>query len=255
MKIALMRKKSAICFFSIWKQTGKDFMKIEIRRRLLTALLAIFASIFLNAPALAENHAGKAGNVDLGVAVSHDYSDEFGNVVRVTVIPPVDRAVDLRFFEGWGFAHDGNKEVKTLESTVPQESGAPETLIDLSGYEVVIEPLAIASDCSAGFKAPRLKPALLGPGKTFMVSSTSPEAMFAVTFPTQGNVDVTVADDTRVCSSSSNGPGTMDVAGCYFPNCSNSSKVLRSRFKNPSATAQAKFTAIVNITFISTSIF
>jgi hypothetical protein len=192
---------------------------------------------------------GKAGAIDVGVAVSQDFTDEKGNVIRITVIPPSDRVADRALLEGWEFEHPGME--KGVQFAEKKKNSPPERTIDVTGYHIMIEAVRLrpAQNCNANFRATKASPFFLGAGGQFQVSSTSPEQFDAAAYPTLGDVDIQVFFSGDLCGSAILGPGRLDRAGCFIPDCSTTG-TFRARIYNASNIVSARFVGTVSQTFI-----
>jgi hypothetical protein len=86
----------------------------------------------------------------------------------------------------------------------------------------------------------------LGKSSTAQVNITGAEQLVATAWPTSGNVDVYVYNNSNLCGSSVGASGQMDSAGCIFSSCDGGSSLLSAIIVNPSASSTAKFVGVVS---------
>jgi hypothetical protein len=199
-------------------------------------------------------HAGAAGRIDVGIAVTKEIHDNAGHSFRITVIPPSNRVVDPAIFEGWNFSQDADRQhgLEMLAGSSDRKDAPAQKPIDVTGYQIFIEPVVMGaqSSCTGSYRIIKAAPYSLGPGGQFQASSTGPEEMDTIGYPTVGDVDTFVLVGTTICSSSLKGPGRLDTAGCFSSSCHNTS-TLKGRFKNASNTTSAKFVGVISVFFVT----
>jgi len=182
---------------------------------------------------------------DLGRSVARELADGRGNRFVVTVTPPADRAVDVRFLRSLEIVEPG-----AVASAAKGEASGGEP-VDVSGYRVDVTPLARAG-CTLDF-AIKSKPVTLGGGKKLVVTAPgTPEMTFGTVYPTKGDVDVYIlTDGSTVCSKGTAGAGRLDVAACGSTGvCVNSSTGVVVEFRNFSASAQATYVSMVHVIYV-----
>jgi hypothetical protein len=173
--------------------------------------------------------------------VRRDFDDGRGNRIAVTVRPPADRAVDMRFFDA---IEVGDSEADGVDKASAASAGDP---VDVSGYVVALERLSASATCTSRITL-KTGPVALGGNKTFNVTSEGQPIFVAVTaYPKSGNVDAYVLNGSSPCGSSKKGANQLDNATCLATNCVGGSTLI-GQVKNPT-TKNATYVTAINMVF------
>jgi hypothetical protein len=205
------------------------------------------ASLLVSCPAVAlEGFATDVG-------VTRELADSHGHRFAVTFRPPSGRALDPRILNAFeisissGAADAGAGASLGSDAMLLAESDSDP--IDVTGYTIQVEAVNLSS-CRAEVRIAKSRPGILQLfGKVIFLASGA-SSMSIVAFPTSGNVNVDISLNHQRCASSGKPEGTLDVAACTLPGCSNINDVdyLEGSITNPRSSS-VKYVGVATIFF------